>query len=83
MLHSKQICHLDMKTANVLIGNDGTCKIADLGLGRMMDAKASMVSMAEMSTLVYMAPEHIHGQAGLASDIWSLSVILWEVNQCS
>ena len=80
MLHSNQICHLDMKTPNVLIGNDGTCKIADLGLGRMMDTKASMVSMAEMATLVYMAPEHIQGQAGLASDIWSLSIILWEVS---
>ena len=35
--------------------------------------------MAEMSELVYVAPERIQGQAGLASDIWSLSIILWEV----
>ena len=82
MLHSNQICHLDMKTANILIGNDGTCKIADLGLGRIMDTKASLASVPEMATLVYMSPEHIRGQAGLASDIWSLSIILWEVRNC-
>ena len=79
MLHSNQICHLDMKTPNVLISNDGTCKISDLGLGRMIDVQASLVSTQDMSTLAYMSPEHIKGRFGLASDIWSLSTILWEV----
>ena len=79
MLHSNHICHLDMKSPNVLISNDGTCKISDLGLGRMIDVQASLVSTQDMSTLAYMSPEHIKGRFGLASDIWSLSTILWEV----
>ena len=31
-LHHKSIIHRDMKTANVLVGRSGTCKIADFGL---------------------------------------------------
>ena len=79
MLHSNHIAHVDLKTPNVLISNDGTCKLSDLGLGRMIDVQASLVSTQDMSTLAYMSPEHIKGRFGLASDIWSLSTILWEV----
>ena len=58
MLHINQICHLDMKTPNVLIGEEGICKISDLGLGRRMDPQASMVSTQEYATLAWISPEH-------------------------
>ena len=66
MLHTNQICHLDMKTPNVLIGEDGICKISDLGLGRRMDPEASMVSTRELSTLAWMSPEHCSSGLKLA-----------------
>ena len=38
-LHSSQILHRDMKTANVLITTDGVLKLADFGLARLMYSK--------------------------------------------
>ena len=81
MLHTNQICHLDMKTPNVLIGNDGTCKISDLGLSKMLGAGNTNTAAESMGTLAYISPEQIRtGRAGLPADIWALSTILWEVS---
>ena len=81
VLHTNQICHLDMKTPNVLIGNDGTCKISDMGLSKMLGAGNTNTAAESMGTLAYISPEQIRtGRAGLPADIWALSTILWEVS---
>ena len=59
MLHANQICHLDMKTPNVLISNDGTCKISDLGLSKMMKGDVATMTADSMGTLAWMAPEQV------------------------
>lgn len=41
-LHSSQILHRDMKTANVLITQDGVLKLADFGLARLMYSECSI-----------------------------------------
>ena len=80
VLHANKICHLDMKTANVLISNDGTCKISDMGLSKMLGAGNTNLTAESMGTLAYISPEQIcTGRAGLPADIWALSTILWEV----
>ena len=81
VLHANHICHLDMKTANVLISNDGTCKISDMGLSKMLGAGNTNLTAESMGTLAYISPEQIRtGRAGLPADIWALSTILWEVS---
>ena len=35
-LHSKRIVHLDVKSANVLLSRDGTAKLGDVGMARIM-----------------------------------------------
>ena len=70
-----------MKTSNVLIGNDGTCKISDMGLSKMLGAGNTNFTAETMGTLAYISPEQIRtGRAGLPADIWALSTILWEVS---
>ena len=59
MLHANKICHLDMKTPNVLISNDGMCKISDLGLGKLMKADATTVTADAMGSLAWMSPEQV------------------------
>ena len=79
MLHTNKICHLDMKTPNVLISEDFTCKISDLGLGKFLRADATMCTAESLGSFLWMPPEVIAGKCCLASDIWSLSTIIWEV----
>ena len=79
-LHQNRIAHLDMKTCNCLFGQDGTCKISDLGLGKLMAAGKTNMTAEAQGTIPYMAPETmIDGRAGFSSDIWALSCIIWEV----
>lgn len=35
-LHSRRIVHMDLKSPNILLGESGTAKIADVGLARVM-----------------------------------------------
>ena len=79
-LHSNRIAHLDMKTCNCLFAQDGTCKISDLGLGKLMAADRTNVTAESMGTWAYIAPETmIDGRCGLSSDIFALSTIIFEV----
>ena len=79
-LHSNGICHLDLKTPNVLLFDDGLCKISDLGQGRIIQSGRNTITAENMGTWIWMAPEQFLGKCGLSSDIWSLSTILVEVS---
>ena len=56
-LHQNRIAHLDMKTCNCLFAQDGTCKISDLGLGKLMAAGKTNMTADSQGTIPYMAPE--------------------------
>ena len=69
---------MDLKSPNLLIDSHREVKIADLGLGKLVSERETLTM--QCGTLEWMAPEQIsHGQCGLASDIWALSTIMWEV----
>ena len=33
-IHQRHIVHMDIKPQNILLGDDGTCRLADFGLSR-------------------------------------------------
>lgn len=74
--HSRRILHRDMKPQNILVGGDGTLKIADLGLGR-----EHMLPITELTheviTLWYRPPEILLGSKtyGAAVDVWGVACI--------
>ncbi|OMJ91964.1 hypothetical protein SteCoe_5399 [Stentor coeruleus] len=72
-LHSKKICHRDVKPENILFTEDNV-KIADFGLARLMNGtnKFTMVG-----TPYYISPEIIAGVYNTKCDIWSLGVVLF------
>jgi hypothetical protein len=77
-MHSKKVMHLDLKSANILLGRDGTAKVADVGLAKILTRDATHVSME--GTFDWAAPEVLAGQGvSESADIYSLGVVLWEI----
>ncbi len=79
--HGRRVLHRDLKPANVLLGEDGSPKIADFGLAKLLDEgrDASTVTGAVLGTPSYMAPEQAEGRnACPLTDVYALGVILYE-----
>lgn len=74
-LHSQGICHLDVKSANLLLAADGSAKLADMGF-----ACALHSTNAPVGTFAWAAPELLLGaEATTAADIYSFGVCLYEI----
>lgn len=73
------IIHRDVSPQNIMIATDGTARLLDFGI-----AKAAVVANVTREgifkgKLAYSAPEQIRSAATQQSDIYSLSVALWEL----
>jgi serine/threonine-protein kinase len=78
--HTRNITHRDIKSANVLITNDGIAKILDFGLARVHGPSASTESASLSGTLLYMSPEQVQGRPlDARTDIWALGVVLYQM----
>jgi tetratricopeptide (TPR) repeat protein len=80
--HRQGIVHRDLKPGNVLLTPDGTPKITDFGLAKLLDSDTGQTrSEAFLGTPSYMAPEQARGDArgvGPAADVYALGAILYE-----
>ncbi|XP_061355931.1 mitogen-activated protein kinase kinase 5 [Gastrolobium bilobum] len=82
-LHRRHIVHRDIKPSNLLINSRKQVKIADFGVGRILNQTMDPCN-SSVGTIAYMSPERINtdindGQYdAYAGDIWSLGVSILE-----
>ena len=74
--HEAQILHRDLRPANVLVSESGVLKVADFGTSRFLEKSHATTVIGSPP---YMAPEQFQGRAVLASDIYSVGVMFYQM----
>ena len=78
-LHKKKILHCDLKSQNILLGEDWSVKICDFGLARYKE-RYVRDNYGKVGTPHWMAPEILRGEPYQEpADVFSFGVILWEM----
>jgi eukaryotic-like serine/threonine-protein kinase len=86
--HRNRVVHRDLKPGNILVTEDGTVKLLDFGIAKLIaaadDAGAADPTMTQLGqrafTPEYAAPEQFREQrVGPAADVYALGVVLFEL----
>lgn len=77
--HKKNIIHLDIKPANVLMQTVDCAKVIDFGLSRILSRESGTTVTKFRGTHQYCAPEQFGGKVNYQSDIYSLGATLYHL----
>ena len=84
--HQRLVVHRDLKPSNILVLPDGTPKLLDFGIAKLLDSDDNLRTQAPLTatgwmmlTPDYASPEQVAGEPiTVASDVYSLGVVLYE-----
>jgi hypothetical protein len=79
-VHAAGVVHRDVKPGNVLVDENGTAKLADFGIARLVDDTRHHTRTGTLvGTVAYLAPEQVAGErVTTAVDIYALGLVLLE-----
>ena len=83
--HQNLVLHRDLKPGNILVAADGTPRLLDFGIAKLLDpgvGAGNEVTATELRALTprYASPEQVAGSTlTTASDVYSLGVLLYEL----
>ena len=78
--HKLGVIHRDLKSNNLMIDKEGSVRIMDFGIARLVKGKSLTDAGAMIGTPEYMSPEQVEGkEVDPRSDIYSLGIILYEM----
>ena len=77
--HSRSIVHRDIKPHNVMVLKNGSVKVMDFGIARVM-TKSNTLTKEALGSVHYISPEQAKGSfTDNRSDIYSLGVVMYEM----
>lgn len=80
--HEAGVIHRDIKPQNILVDRQGYIKVSDFGIARMVGTNTSDMEKKQgiMGSVHYFSPEQAKGgTATFASDLYSVSCVLYEM----
>ncbi len=79
-IHSKGLLHMDIKPANILMTENGVCKLIDFGASKQADATSGNTTSGICYTMGYAPPEQISGNTkkwGACTDFYALGATFY------
>ncbi|MDY4598197.1 MAG: Stk1 family PASTA domain-containing Ser/Thr kinase [Candidatus Faecousia sp.] len=77
--HSRGIIHRDIKPHNIMVLKNGSVKVMDFGIARVMN-KSNTLTKEALGSVHYISPEQAKGgHTDNRSDLYSLGVVMYEM----